>query len=131
MGTPCRSPVGNYSCVVKLPPKLKKPLKVAVGLLILLLVMALGDHLWCLRKLSGKAFVAQAEDITMIHSIRWTRYIGTSGGRVYLEFIPLGRSRPIVYWTNLSELPPDLAARLEAGEVPWESPMKRNARERR
>lgn len=117
--------------MVNLPPKLKKPLKATIGLFGLLVVMALADHLWCLCKLSGKAFVAQAEDITRIHSLRWSSYIGTSGGRVYLEFIPLGRSRPIVYWTNLSELPPDLSARLEAGEVPWESPMKRNVRERR
>ncbi|MCW1912423.1 hypothetical protein OJ996_02490 [Luteolibacter sp. GHJ8] len=112
------------------PPKLKKPLKVLLAVIAFFTVSVLVDQLWCLRKLSGRAFEAQAEQITEINSACWTTYIGTAGGRAYLEFGTPGRWRPIVFWTKLSELPPDLSARLRKGDVPWAPWMERAKRER-
>jgi len=76
-----------------------------------------------LKHLDAQAFVKRAEQIEESHSARWTRYVGVSGTRAYLEygdmFGPLGRSRTIVYWTELDGLPPSLVERLRTGDSPW------------
>ena len=85
-----------------------------------------------LKHLDGETFVKQAEQIEEIHSAHWTRYIGVSGTRAYLEsgdmFGLLGRPRTIVYWTELDGLPPSLVERLRAGDSVWTHAERRRGR---
>jgi protein-L-isoaspartate O-methyltransferase len=104
---------------IKLPRALVKPLKILGGLIALLASGALVDQLWCLRHLSGEQFLDRAARIQEVSSFQSTSYIGTSGGRVYLEFWQAGRPKRIVYWAELKELPEDLADRLRDGENLW------------
>lgn len=80
-----------------------------------------------IKRLSGAEFIYQAEQMKQISSFHWTTYIGSSTQRAYLEF---GRpsflyniigkgTRTTVYWTELSELPQDIAGQLKAGNPPW------------
>ena len=80
-----------------------------------------------IKRLSGADFLNQAEQMKQITSFHWTSYIGSSAQRAYLEF---GRpsylyniigkgTRTTVYWTELSELPEDIAGQLKAGNPPW------------
>jgi hypothetical protein len=75
-----------------------------------------------IKRLSGPEFVRQANQIGQLNSAHWTSYIGSSPGRAYLEFgypAPFGKgSRTKVCWTLLSDLPPDLASKLKAGDPP-------------
>ncbi len=56
-------------------------------------------------------------------------YIGVGHNLAYLEnrgrFRGIRSPKTIVYWTELDELPDELAARLKAGENPWASPDKK------
>lgn len=76
-----------------------------------------------IKHLSGQEFVLQADQISQLNSFHWTRYVGSSPGRAYLEFgypTPFGKgTRTTVYWTSLSELPEDMALKLKAGNPPW------------
>ncbi len=80
-----------------------------------------------IKQLSGTEFVYQAEQIKQISSLHWTTYIGSSNQRAYLEFgrpsflyNVIGQEiRTTVYWTELSELPEDIAGQLKAGNPPW------------
>ena len=80
-----------------------------------------------IKRLSGVEFVRQAEQMKQVSSFHWTTYIGSSTQRAYLEF---GRpsylyniigkgTRTTVYWTELSELPKEIADELKAGNPPW------------
>ena len=79
-----------------------------------------------IKQLSSEEFVNQAEQMKQISSFHWTTYIGSSTQRAYLEF---GRpslmyniigkgTRTTVYWTDLSELPQDIAEQLKAEKPP-------------
>ena len=76
-----------------------------------------------MERVSGSDFMSRAERIDTISSAGWTTYLGCSHERAYIEFehpafIGTGTT-VIVYWTPLSELPEDVARKLEAGEPPW------------
>ena len=75
------------------------------------------------QHLSANDFIRQAEQIEQLNSACWTKYIGCSWSRAYLEYgdvITLGkRSRTVVLWTELEGLPPELAKQLKAGNPPW------------
>lgn len=76
-----------------------------------------------LQRLSGEDFIRQANRISELNSFDWTCYVGHSPTRAYLEYgypAPFGKgTRTRLYWTFLSELPPDLAAELRLGRPPW------------
>ena len=77
-----------------------------------------------LRHVSGEEFLEQAAEIERVHSAYFFEYVGVSRSRVYLECThvhPSSNGRTVLYWTWLSELPPDLAEELRAGVVPWVS----------
>jgi hypothetical protein len=71
-----------------------------------------------IERLSGPAFVQQADEVQQLNSGYWTSYVGCSSSRAYLEYAHpayVGNgTRTTVYWTNLSELPDDFTAKLEA-----------------
>ncbi len=74
------------------------------------------------KHVSGEEFVRLAKKSTELNSAKSTAYIGTTGVRAYLEYFeaPFFYGDGItIYWTQLSELPPTLAADLKAGENPW------------
>jgi len=100
---------------------------IAGGVILAGATVAIVDQLWCLRQLDAEAFVQQAHRIEKVSSFEATRYIGTTSDRAYLQVWTAGRWQDIVYWTQLSELPPDLSAKLEAGQPPWKSWMDRKA----
>ena len=80
-----------------------------------------------IKQLSGANFVVQAQRMEQISSFHWITYIGSSKQRAYLEFgrpsllynIIGKQTRTTVYWTELSELPEDIAGQLKAGNPPW------------
>jgi hypothetical protein len=78
-----------------------------------------------IKRLSGADFINQAEQMKQVTSFHWTTYIGSSTQRAYLEFghpAFIGKgTRTTVYWTELSELPEDIAGQLKAGNPPWKS----------
>ncbi|MDB4407501.1 hypothetical protein N9019_01930 [Akkermansiaceae bacterium] len=80
-----------------------------------------------IEQISGADFVVQAKRMEQISSFHSTIYIGSSKQRAYLEFgrptllynIIGKRTRTTVYWTELSELPEDIADQVKAGNPPW------------
>jgi len=68
-----------------------------------------------------------------MNSASGTFYIGTSATRAYIERTGLYRlfrfHKTIVYWTELENLPPDLAKRLREGNPPWTPWQERSKRE--
>jgi hypothetical protein len=60
-----------------------------------------------------------------ISSFNWTTYIGNTDQRAYLEYgqapFMFHGHRTTVYWTLLSDLPPDIANQLKSGKPPWKS----------
>jgi len=80
-----------------------------------------------ITRLSGAEFVNQAKQIEQVSSFHWTTYVGSSTQRAYLEYgrpslmynIIGKETRTTVYWTELSELPKDIADQLRTGTPPW------------
>ena len=80
-----------------------------------------------IEQISCADFVVQAKRMEQISSFHSTIYIGSSKQRAYLEFgrpsllynIIGKRTRTTVYWTELSELPEDIADQVKAGNPPW------------
>ncbi len=76
-----------------------------------------------IKRLSGPEFLNQAEQIKQVNSFHWMTYIGSPSQRAYLEYghpALIGKgTRTTVYWTELSELPEDIADQLKAGTPPW------------
>lgn len=76
-----------------------------------------------IRHLPGDEWVTQAQRIETFNSASWATYVGATTQRAYLEYgdvlVLFGKSRTIVYWTELDALPPLLAARLRANDPPW------------
>ena len=76
-----------------------------------------------IRHLSADAFIDRAEQIEQIASASWMTYVGCSETRAYLEYgdvIWFGpKPRTIVFWTELEDLPLDLAEQLKNGCPPW------------
>ena len=73
-----------------------------------------------IERLSGPAFVRQANEVQQLNSGYWTSYVGCSSSRAYLEYahpayIGSG-TRTTVYWTELLDLPDDFVAKLEAAK---------------
>lgn len=106
---------------MKIPKPLVKPLKILGGFFAIVALGCLVDQVWSLRHLGGEGFLEKADQIQEISTIRSTGYIGSSGGRAYLESWKAGRPGRIVYWTELKDLPPELVERLRKGEDPWKS----------
>lgn len=76
-----------------------------------------------IKHVSTKEFLELARQIERMNRATWTTYVGSSQTRAYLEYgdvLPSGgRSRTIVYWTELAKLPEDVAKELKAGKSPW------------
>jgi len=72
-----------------------------------------------IKHVSASEFLKIAKQIEQISSATWTTYIGSSQTRAYLEYGDVlasgGRSRTIVYWTELEKLPEDVTRELQAG----------------
>ncbi len=75
------------------------------------------------KELSAVDFVKQAGEINEVNGAHWTRYVGRTQGRVYLEYQHsslIGDGvRTTVYWTNLPELPKEIAENIKVGNAPW------------
>jgi hypothetical protein len=80
------------------------------------------------KHLTADEFVNKARMISGPEKPPFPVYIGVGHNLAYLEnwgrFRGIRSPKTIVYWTELDELPDELAARLKAGENPWESPDK-------
>lgn len=78
------------------------------------------------RELSAGEFIETAERIGRTEGPPFPVYLGVGHQRVYLEtwgkYRGLSSPRTIVYWTELDQLPDNLAARLKAGKNPWVPP---------
>jgi hypothetical protein len=78
------------------------------------------------RELSAGEFVETAGKIGRTEGAPFPVYLGVGHQRAYLEtwgkYRGLTSPRTIVYWTELDQLPDDLAARLKAGKNPWAPP---------
>lgn len=76
-----------------------------------------------IKQLSGPDFIKRAGQTEQINSFSWTRYVGSTGERAYLEYghpALLGAGAQVsVYWTPLSELPSNVVAQIKAGARPW------------
>lgn len=72
---------------------------------------------------SANEFLKKANQIEQMNSATWTTYIGSSETRAYLEYadvIAIGeRTRTIVYWTEIDQLPKNIADKLKKGISPW------------
>ncbi|NLB54898.1 MAG: hypothetical protein GX811_03890 [Lentisphaerae bacterium] len=71
-----------------------------------------------IQKLSGAEFIEHARQMNVLSSFSWTSYIGSTAERVYLEYAypaSTGKgTRTTVYWTNLTELPEEIANKIRA-----------------
>jgi hypothetical protein len=76
-----------------------------------------------IEHVSAPEFLEHAKQIEQMNSATWTTYIGSSQTRAYLEYGDVlasgGKSRTIVYWTELEKLPEDVSKELKAGKSPW------------
>ena len=71
---------------------------------------------------SAARFLELTEEIPNANTVRDISYIGSTGGRAYLQHWHaqvLFESEISVYWTSLSDLPPALAEELRSGANPW------------
>ena len=76
-----------------------------------------------LEKTSAEEFLAQAEQISELHSAQSTRFIGATNRAAYLEYwtaVGLFGLRTKVLWVPLSELPSDVVDQLKSGSHPWQ-----------
>ena len=78
------------------------------------------------KHLSAKEFLDKARLTSRTDQPPFPVYIGVGHNLAYLEnwgrFRGIRSPKTIVYWTELDELPDNLATRLRAGERPWASP---------
>ena len=103
------------------------PLSLAVVFGVIIGIILTGCTSTRIEQISGADFVVQAKRMEQISSFHSTIYIGSSNQRAYLEFrrpsllynIIGKRTRTTVYWTELSELPEDIADQVKAGNPPW------------
>jgi hypothetical protein len=81
-----------------------------------------GTHI---KHLNAKEFIARGAPERR-GSADWTTYIGSTSSRVYLEYGTVvtlfSHLRTVVYWTELKNLPPDIAKRIRSGQNPWKRP---------
>jgi len=106
---------------MRIPSRLRRPLKIAGVIFVSFLLLLLIDQCWQIRRLNADAFLRRAKDISRINTTNYTSYVGVAGDRVYLNHWEMGRWSTILYWTPLEELPKDLEVRLRAGDRPWKS----------
>jgi len=82
-----------------------------------------------IKRLSGPAFLKQAEQTEQVGSFVWTSYIGSTQQKAYLEYghpaFIGGGMQTTVYWTPLSELPTNIVAQIKTGTRPWTNWMDR------
>ena len=76
-----------------------------------------------IKHVSAEEFIQQAKTVEQMNSASGTFYIGASPTRVYVERTGLYRlfrcHKAIVYWTEVENLPPDLAKLVKEGKSPW------------
>lgn len=88
-----------------------------------LLVILLGCSGTSIKHVSAEDFLKKAKQIEQMNSATWTTYIGSTENRAYLEYadvIAIGqKKRTIVYWTEIDNLPKDIADKLRRGISPW------------
>ncbi len=76
-----------------------------------------------IEHLSADEFLNKTKIIEHINSAIWVSYVGSSETRAYLEYGDVlaigGRTRTIIYWTELNRLPKDTEKKLRAGISPW------------
>jgi hypothetical protein len=77
-----------------------------------------------LRQLQPDQFLGRAQGINIVHSYpQYYRYIGTTGEKVFIEYkrnhVGLLPGTHVVYWTYVTNLPPQIKEQLNAGENPW------------
>ncbi len=94
-----------------------------IGAIILAGTLLVGCAGTSVKHLSANEFIEQANQIEQMNSATWTTCIGSSETRVYLEYgdvLALGqRTRTIIYWTELDQLPKDISMKLKEGISPW------------
>jgi len=77
-----------------------------------------------LRQLPPDKFLGRAQAINMVNSMPIdARYIGATGGKVFIEYsrarVGMVPGCHYVYWTYVTNLPPQIRDQLNAGENPW------------
>ncbi len=113
----------------------QKPVFCLGGLLIVFLSGVFVGACSRIEHLSSQAFLKQAKQIENMNSATQTVYLGRSQERVYLETWSAYRflkPKRIVYWTFLSDLPDEIAAKIRKGKnpwTPWEDQTEGNRRE--
>ena len=82
-----------------------------------------------IKHLDAAQFVERAEGIEQMNSAMWTRYVGTTQGRVYLEHQDMltvsGGPQTTVYWTELDSLPKEIGEKLKNGIDVWTPPARK------
>ena len=96
---------------------------VIIGIAAICAVALFGCASTRIKHVSGAEFLKYAEDTALLQSFVWDNYIGSTDHRVYLEyghpaFIGGGKQMTVI-WTELSELPDNIAAQIRLGERPW------------
>jgi hypothetical protein len=99
-----------------------KPQRI-VSVIFLSVIFLTGCASTTINHVSADEFLIKAKQIEQMTSAIWTTYIGSSQTRAYLEYgdvLTFGKgTRTIVYWTELNELPKDIAEKLKEGKPPW------------
>lgn len=99
----------------------KRVITLAFTLAITLLLTACSS----LTRVSGDEFIVQAKHINTLESAQNTAYIGASKTRVYLEqwrASPFSnKGETTVIWAPITELPADIAQKIQAGQNPWQA----------
>lgn len=97
--------------------------KIKIWIILLSAILLSGCSVTSIKHLSADEFLNQTKIIEQINSARWVKYIGSSETRAYLEYGDVlaigGRTRTIIYWTELDRLPKDIEEKLRAGKSPW------------
>lgn len=78
-----------------------------------------------IRHVSAEDFLKKANALGQVNSASWTTFVGCSPTRAYLESGDLfgvirlskDRTRYVVYWTELTGLPPEVSAKLKEGTL--------------
>ena len=101
------------------------PLSIAVLVGVLIGISLTGCTSTRIKQVSAADFVVQFQRMEQISSFHSATYIGSSKQRAYLEFkhpsllynIIGKQTRTTVYWTELSELPEDIAGQCMSPET--------------
>lgn len=94
-----------------------------IALVSCVLTLTVGCANTGIKHVSAEEFIRHAKSMEQMSSSSATSYVGASWRRAYVERDGFHRlfqgHEAIVYWTWLSDLPPDLVVQLKTGNPPW------------